>query len=78
MVAPLIERRLTLVGPKPVYPGLKATPDQIKALKRHMIACASHVNQVKARMAMSQRALAALPIADVEAAVVPGYPPPAV
>jgi hypothetical protein len=76
-MAPLINQtRLTLVAPLPVTPGTQATPEQIIALKNYVVSCASQIFQVKARMAMSQKALAALPAADVEAAVVKGYPPP--
>ena len=66
-----------LVEPRPILPGTKATGEQIKALKRHVVASTAHVAYVRARMAQSQQALAALPAAAVEAAVVPGYPPPA-
>lgn len=57
-------------------PGAKATPTQIMALKNHVVSCAAVVTQMKDLMAMSQKALAALPAADVEAVVVRGYPPP--
>jgi hypothetical protein len=79
IVVPLINemRMAPFAAPGPVTLGTKATPAQIIALKNHVVACADHINQVKAKMAMSQRALAALPAADVEAAVVTGYPPPA-
>jgi hypothetical protein len=74
---PLVnETRLSLVAPLPGTPGSKATPAQVIALKNHVVALASHINQVKARMVMAQKALATLPAADVEAAVVTGYPPP--
>ena len=64
-------------APGPITLGTTATPAQITALKNHVIACANRIGHMKAKMAMSQRALAALPAADVEAAVVKGYPPPA-
>ena len=78
-VIPLVnEMRPSIVAPLPGgTPGSKATPAQITALKNHVIACAIHIIQVKNTMVMSQMALAALPAADVEAAVVKGYPPPA-
>ena len=77
-MAPLIVKtNLTLAVPAPINPGSKATREQIIAAKNHVVACASHILQVKAKMAMTQQALAALPAADVEAAVVKGYPPPA-
>lgn len=78
MVVSLVNQtRMSLVAPLPSFPGAKATPAQIMALKNHVVACANHILQVKAIMAVSQQALAVLPAADVEAAVVTGYPPPA-
>jgi hypothetical protein len=69
---------LTTIVPLPGgAPGSKATPSQIVDLKNHVIACAAQIAHLKELMAMSQKALATLPAADVEAAVVKGYPPPA-
>jgi hypothetical protein len=77
MVTLINQVRPSIVAPLPGgMPGDKATPAQIIALKNHVIACAIHIIQVRNTMAMSQMALAALPAADVEAAVVKGYPPP--
>lgn len=77
-VVPLVNQtRQTIVAPLPGTPGAKATLAQIVALKNHVVACATHINLMKARIAVSQKALAALPAADVEAAVVANYPPPA-
>lgn len=77
MVVSLVnQKRTTLVAPSPGTAGAKATPAQIIALKTHVVACAVHINWVRDRMAMSQKVLATLPAADVEAAVVKGYPPP--
>ena len=77
MVVSLVnETRMSpFFAPGPVTPGNKTTPEQIIALKNHVVACAVHIAEIKARMMMSQKALAALPAADVEAAVVKGYPP---
>ena len=78
IVVPLVNQtRTTIVAPLPGLPGAKMTPAQITALKNHVVACAGHINQVKALMVMSKNVLAALPAADVEAVVVAGYPPPA-
>jgi anti-sigma factor RsiW len=48
---------------------------QVKVLKEHVIAAAAHLAMVKAQIAFSQAALAALDPADVNKVVVPGYPP---
>ncbi len=56
----------------------KATPDQIRRLKQHVIDTTKHVGFLKAQVAASQLALAAVNPADANAVVVPGYPPPAV
>ncbi len=56
----------------------KSNADQIRQLKQHVIHTSTHVSYLKTQMALSQRALAACNPADVNAVVVPGYPPSAV
>ena len=79
MVVSLVNdvRMAPFFAPGPITLGTEATPAQITDLKNYVIACATHIAQIKGKMAMAQRALAALPAANVEAAVVKGYPPPA-
>ncbi len=51
------------------------TPSQIAKLKQLAVNNAAHVNFAKQQLTLAQEALAKLPAADVEAVVVPGYPP---
>ena len=52
-----------------------ATPAHIAKLKQLAVNNAAHVNFAKQQLTLAQEALAKLPAADVEAVVVPGYPP---
>lgn len=51
------------------------TSSQIAKLKQLAVNNAAHVNFAKQQLTLAQEALAKLPAADVEAVVVPGYPP---
>lgn len=51
------------------------TSAQIAKLKQLAVNNAAHVSFAKQQLALAQEALAKLPAADVEAVVVPGYPP---
>lgn len=62
----------------PAHSGTKVTPAQIARLKQHVVDTAAYLTRMKAQQAASIASLTALPSADVEAVVVPGYPPPAV
>ena len=64
-------------------PGMSAptivgtpTPAQIKALKEYVIATATHIATERIKIANAMATLASLKPADVNAVVVPGYPPP--
>ena len=81
MAAPVVKTNLTTLikSPALTLTGLSGTAsqDKIVALKKHVVAMSLHIARVKGEILASQTALSSLPKADVEAAVVVGYPPPA-
>jgi len=77
MVAVETKPSPSIISPAHVYAS-KGTPENILALKQHIMSCAARIAEIKGQMKDSQAALAALPQADVQKVVLLGYPPPAV
>ena len=82
MTAPrVVTNHTTLIMSPAATMGMvsgNVTPEKVKALKQHVVAMSLHMAKIKAQILMSQYALAGLDQKVVEAAVVAGYPPPAV
>lgn len=65
----------TVVATPVVSAVPKATPTHIAKLKQLVVNHSRSLANAKTQLALAQVALSGLPAADVEAVVVPGYPP---
>ena len=72
---PPVQVSRSVVSTPSLTTPLKVGAAQIAKLKQLAVNNAAHVTFAKTQLALAQEALAKLPAADVEAVVVPGYPP---